>query len=157
MITCTFENGNKASLRHVTVGALVVNDQQKILLVKRASKLWNGDKYTIPGGFLDRNEDTKIGALRELTEETGLTGHNPKLFRFNDNPHRPKEDRQNVDIMYAVEKVSGDVKADKEVATIEWFSEAVLPADEEFAFDHRESIVRYFAYLRKSFDLPIIG
>ena len=157
MIHCTFENGNKASLRHVTVGIIALNDKGQVLLVKRAPHLWNGDKYTIPGGFLDRDEDAKTGALRELSEETGLTGYNPQLFRINDSPRRPKEDRQNVDIIYIASGISGDVKENKEVATIEWFNQDSLPAEEEFAFDHRDSILSYFAYRRQAFQLPIIG
>ncbi|MDP2638669.1 MAG: NUDIX hydrolase [Candidatus Azambacteria bacterium] len=157
MINCAFENERKSSLRHVTVGAITINDKNQILLVKRAAHVWNGNKYTIPGGFLDRNESTKEGALRELREETGLTGKISFLFRVNDNPNRPKEDRQNVDFIYVVEITGGDIKTSQETASIDWFSVENLPSDEEFAFDHRDSIVRYFEYLKEPFSLPIIG
>ncbi len=60
----------------------------------------NGGKFTIPGGFLDRNENIEQGTLRELKEETGYEGKIICLFHINDNPTRPKEDRQNVDFIY---------------------------------------------------------
>jgi 8-oxo-dGTP diphosphatase len=101
MIACTFENGHQAvsGLRHVTVGAIVVNDNQQVLLVERAATLDFRGKWTIPGGFLDRDENTADGTLRELQEETGYAGEIVCLFRINDNPNRPKEDRQNVEFL----------------------------------------------------------
>ena len=36
MITCTFENNNKASLRHVTVNAIVIKNNQ-VLFGKRGT------------------------------------------------------------------------------------------------------------------------
>lgn len=159
MIKCTFENGGDAlrGLRHVTVGAIAVNDKRQVLLVKRAQNIHNGGKFTIPGGFLDRDEDTAQGTLRELKEETGYDGEIVNLFRINDNPNRPKEDRQNVDFIYIVNIVDGIATSDNEVSNILWFSKDKLPQEQEFAFDHRDSILKYFEYLEERFLLPIIG
>ncbi len=157
MINCVFENGNKASLRHVTIGSIAINDKSQILLVKRAPYLLNGNKYAIPGGFLDRNEDTKEGALRELLEETGLEGEVQSLFRINDNPNRKKEDRQNVDFIYITRIIGGKLKLSSESTEARWFTKENLPPEEEFAFDHREAILLYFQYLKSPFLLPIIG
>ena len=65
MITCTFENGRRASLRHVVVHAVVEKDGA-LLLVRRAPHLLEGDKWGLPGGFLDRDESLSEGILREL-------------------------------------------------------------------------------------------
>lgn len=157
MITCQFENGGKGQLRHVTVKALTVNDKNEVLLVKRAKDLLRGDKYDIPGGFLDRDEDTRSCALRELFEEAGIEGEIKFLLRVNDNPKRPKEDRQNVDVIYIVRAVRGKLQTDHESTEAAWFSEENLPPEEEFAFDHRDSILKYFQYLKQPFELPIIG
>src|SRR3569832_1131425 len=107
MIKCTFENSTTASLRHITTGVIIVNDQNEVLLVKRAEHLTRGGKYTIPGGFLDRDETVEEGALRELKEETGYNGEIVKLFHVNSNPNRPQEDRQNVDIIFTAKVIGG--------------------------------------------------
>lgn len=158
MISCTFENGNKAlkGLRHVTVVAIVRNKEGKILLTKRAQHLLRGGKWTIPGGFLDRDESTSEGVRREIREETGLTASDIILFRIND-AERPKEDRQNVDFIFIAEVSGGDFKENKEVSEFKWVDEKTLPSDDEFAFDHRESILKYFQYLKEPLQLPIIG
>jgi len=157
MIKCILENGRETSFRHVTVGAIALNEKQEVLLVKRAQSLTRGNTYTLPGGFLDRDEDLKEGALRELKEETGYDGRIEFLFQINDSPKRPKEDRQNVDFVFIVKIVGGEMELNQEVTDIKWFSKESLPSEENFAFDHRVIILHYFEYLKKSFTLPIIG
>ena len=39
MITCTFENNNKISLRHITVNAIVVKNNQILLVIMEI--VWN--------------------------------------------------------------------------------------------------------------------
>lgn len=155
MINCIFENGGKGSLRHVTVVAVVKNKEGKILLTKRAPNLLRGGKWTVPGGFLDRDETTFEGVKREIKEETGLDASDLKLFRINDS-NRPKEDRQNVDFIF-IANVDGQLKKDFETTGFKWIDEDNLPPDDDFAFDHRESILKYFEYLKEPFQLPIIG
>jgi 8-oxo-dGTP diphosphatase len=157
MITCEFENENKASLRHVTVVAIIKNKKREVLITRRADHLLRGGKFTIPGGFLDRDENTTEGVEREIKEETGLEVRDTRLFRINDNPNRPKEDRQNIDFIFLTEAKSEKFKQNNEVSEFKWVNERSLPSDEEFAFDHRDSIVRYFEYLKAPFELPIIG
>lgn len=157
MIICKFENGGKGKLRHVTVKALTVNGNGEVLLVRRAPNLLRGGKYDIPGGFLDRDENTEECALRELLEETGIKGKIQFLLRVNDNPKRSKEDRQNVDIIYVTQSISGKLETDKESAEVRWFSENNLPLEKDFAFDHRDSILKYFQHLKQPLKLPIIG
>lgn len=58
----------------VSAYALCV-DEGQILLARIAQGYWSGTgKWTLPGGGLDFGESPREGALRELTEETGLTG-----------------------------------------------------------------------------------
>lgn len=156
MINCTFENGGKASLRHVTVGAIVVNETGMVLLVRRASHLTRAGKLTIPGGFMDRGEDINQATSREVLEETGLTTQKLTLFKINTSPGRPKEDRQNVDFIFIANVLNGELKDNLEVSEFIWIDEGSLPADEEFAFDHRVSILEYFGHLKDPVQTPIM-
>ena|SRR3989344_3488829 len=157
MLTCQLENGHKYNLRHVTVRVIAPNNRNEVLLIKRAPNELRGGKYNLPGGFLDRDENTESAALRELVEETGIEGKVDYLLRINDNPQRPNEDRQNVDFVYVVKDIKGSVKIDHESTDAGWFSEGNLPNREEFAFDDLDSILMYFRYLKEPFKLPIIG
>src|SRR5260370_38008976 len=55
--------------REPTVGALIVNQEGKILLAK--SHKWF-DKYTLPGGHIEVGETMKEAVAREVKEEVGL-------------------------------------------------------------------------------------
>ena len=56
MITCTFENGNVASpgLRHVTVNAIVIKDNQVLMGLRAPVKgltMLESRKWALLGGF----------------------------------------------------------------------------------------------------------
>lgn len=157
MIRCQFEKNSPANLRHVTVDSLVIQSG-KILLVKRAASLSEGGKYALPGGFLERDETTLQGALRELKEETGYDGRHGQLFAICDQPNRPREDRQNVTFIYVFEVGDRTGQADAEITTVEWFDLNALPTDDQIAFDHARHIKLFLSYQQtpQSYQLPIL-
>jgi len=160
MITCTFENGNKTSLRHVTVNAIITKDNQ-ILLGKRGTFkgkfILESGKWGLLGGFFGRDENLIQAVKREVMEESGWEINNLQLFRINDNPNRPKEDRQNVDIIFIAKAIKQIKTSDEEVSKLQWFDLDKLPIKEEIAFDHGDSIELYKKYLKQKFPLPVLG
>lgn len=156
MINCEFENGSKASLRHIVVDNLVLKND-KILLVKRANGLPEGGKWGLVGGFVERNETLEEAVKREIFEETGYTVDSTTLLRINDNPNRPREDRQNISFVYFCFAGEKNGVADKESDSQEWFPLSALPPEDEFAFDGRSNIELYKKYLSAPFSLPQFG
>jgi ADP-ribose pyrophosphatase YjhB (NUDIX family) len=155
MITCTFENGTHASLRHVVVHAIVEKDGA-LLLEKRAGPILETGKWGLPSGYLNRDETAGEGMLRELFEETGWTGKIISLFRVNSRPGRPKEDRQNISLDFLIKPIEKIGVPDHESSKVEWIPiEKLFPLD-EFAFDHGESIGHYLRYRKNKFVLPLI-
>tara|TARA_B100001167_G_C16760415_1_gene301057 strand:- start:1154 stop:1603 length:450 start_codon:yes stop_codon:yes gene_type:complete len=61
-----------------TVGALILNNQNKILLVK--SHKWINNKYSVPGGHVEIGESLSSAIIREVKEETGLDILPKRLF-----------------------------------------------------------------------------
>ncbi|MFA6390540.1 MAG: NUDIX domain-containing protein [Patescibacteria group bacterium] len=160
MITCYFENKNKAFLRHVTVNAIVIKDGQ-ILLGKRGTlngkPISESGKWGLLGGFFGHKENLVQAVKREVMEEGGWEINNLKLLRINDNPNRPHEDRQNVDFIFIANAVKQTGISDEEVSRLQWFDLDKLPAKEEIAFDHGDSLELYKKYLKEKFFLPILG
>lgn len=154
MITCTFENDNKAQLRHLVVHCVVVKEN-KILLEKRAMHLLEGGKWALPGGFVDRDENAEEAAVRELLEETGWTSEVIALLRLNSRPDRPHEDRQNVALDYVLQPLEHTGEGDDESTDIQWFDLDNLPDTAELAFDHLETIQLYKEYVAGKLQIPV--
>jgi len=78
------------------------------------------DDWSLPKGKLDKNETFLQGALREVREETGIVGKNPKLigsvgyFTQNGNPKVVR--------WWLTEVKKGLFKPNKEVDRIKWVS-----------------------------------
>jgi 8-oxo-dGTP diphosphatase len=144
MISCNFENGSKASLRHVTVDTIVLNaDKTQILLAKRAAGQLEAGKWCLPGGYMDRDETTAQTAAREVYEETGYDLFSIVFIKFNDNPDRPGEDRQNINFLYSAVANKQIGTPDDESSEIDWFHINNLPDKSQFAFDHFEAVANY--------------
>jgi len=58
--------------------ALIKNNREELLLVERAVEPAKG-KWGLPGGFVEIDETLEEAVLRELKEETGLTGTTKSL------------------------------------------------------------------------------
>ncbi|MEK7605321.1 MAG: NUDIX hydrolase [Patescibacteria group bacterium] len=155
MISCTFENGNKAFLRHVVVDTLVLKDD-KILLVKRAERLLEGGKWALVGGYVDQGETLPQAVQREVFEETGYRIHTIQMLAVNADPHRPNEDRQNISFIFVAEAGEKEGESDDEVSEQKWYGFDDLPPEATIAFDHYQAIELYLEYKKNPQPLPII-
>ena len=71
--------GTEQKYPEPTVGALIFNDKDQILLVK--THKWKG-KYTIPGGHVELGERLTEALKREIGEETGLNLKSAKFLCY---------------------------------------------------------------------------
>lgn len=154
MINCVFEDGGKASLRHVVVDVVVTKENQ-ILLEKRAKGLLEEGKWGLIGGFVNRDENSKEAVIREAFEETGYRVNNIKLLTIRDNPDRPHEDRQNIALVFHCIAGEKTGEKDDESSQIKWFDFDNLPKEEEIAFDHYKDIQLYLDYKKNNITIPI--
>ena len=162
MITCTFENGNvaKIGLRHITVGAIVLKDNKVLLGLRRAVAgldMLEVGKWALLGGYFDRNETLLEAVKREVMEESGWEIDNLELFRINDSPTRPMEDRQNVDMIFIARATRQVGQNDSEIEELKWFDLNDLPPANEIAFDHGDDLALFIKHLASPRQLPILG
>jgi 8-oxo-dGTP diphosphatase len=117
----------------VSAYALCVEDG-RILLCRIAPGSWSGGgSWTLPGGGLEFAESPREGALRELTEETGLTGRIEGLAEVFDWIGRYIHPSDGVDeafhaiqIMYRVRVTGGELRNELDGSTDRagWFTRA---------------------------------
>ena len=156
MISCQFEDGKQTHLRHVTTDLIGICDA-KVLLVRRAPHLVEGDKWALPGGYMDLDENIEVTAPREFLEETGHECTNLTLFDIDSRAKRPGNERQNVTFIYAAYVGEQIAQPDDESTDMRWFALDELPQSSEIAFGHDRYIKNFARYLQQSFPLPLLN
>lgn len=121
-----------------TTAALVVNQQDELLLVKRAIRPARG-QWCLPGGFLELGETPEEGVLRELMEETSLKGEIGRLVGVQPSLYGVWGDV--VVIGFAVHTNGGVPKAGDDAAVVQYFPLSDLPS---LAFDTHTALVKQY-------------
>jgi len=140
MATCDECNG---WLNPALAADAAVRRGDSVLLIQRKHPPMAG-AWAVPGGFVDQGEDPVLAALRELEEETGLRGTNPRLLMVMGDPDRDPR-KHIVSIVYEIE-VSEDQhpKAGDDAADAKfWPIEKVLSGDVELAGDHLDILTEW--------------
>lgn len=107
----------------------------KTLLIKRGNPPFK-DKWAIPGGFVDYNEELEDAAKRELQEETGIQGISLQQLHVFGKPGRDPRGRTVSVVYYAcIDNANLRIKAGDDAKEVQWFNIQELP---ELAFDHQE-------------------
>ena len=65
----------------INVAGCFIEHDGDILLIKRANGKYQNDKWSVPGGKIDKGETESDAAIREVFEETGLR-IDPKKMLF---------------------------------------------------------------------------
>ena len=113
------------------------------MLLSKRGKDPHKDTYDIPGGFLEYGEQPEDGAHREILEETGTQIEIIGLLGMYTNDYGIDEIKT-LDIIYLGKIISGEPKANDDVAELTWFPISSPPKN--FAFPNLPII---FADLQK--------
>jgi 8-oxo-dGTP pyrophosphatase MutT (NUDIX family) len=102
--------------------AICIDDASRILLVRVARSLTENEMWMLPGGGLEFGEDPASGVLRELEEETGLTGRVDSLLgaistTFEAPTWADGDDVHNVSLIYLVSGTTGMLRDEVDGST----------------------------------------
>jgi len=113
-------------------------NRTKLLLINRKNEPFKG-KWALPGGFVGIDEELEEAVVRELAEETGLTGVRlEQMHTFGKVGRDPRGRQITVAFMGVADKGQGKIKAGDDAAKVRWFDIEELPKD--MAFDHSEVV-----------------
>jgi 8-oxo-dGTP diphosphatase len=112
-----------------------INNDLSVLLIERKHPPFDG-MWALPGGFMDMDETLEDTALRELHEETGITGIQLEQFHTFSKVNRDPRHRTitTVFIGYSGDNTTAPIAGD-DAANVQWFATNNLPP---LAFDHEE-------------------
>lgn len=111
--------------------------QLELLLIRRASEPFR-DRWALPGGFVGIDEDLETCALRELAEETGVTGvYLEQLYTFGTPGRDPRERVISVAYYALIASDLVNIRAASDAREVAWWQVDQHPP---LAFDH-ETIV----------------
>ena len=117
--------------RNPAVGvAVVLRDTSGGVLMGRRTHGRYADLWCIPCGYVEWDEDVRVGAAREFLEETGLEVATGAVVAVHSNFHNPQ--LHTVGIWFRGRETGGRLHpVDGEFAELEWFEPASPP---ELAF-----------------------
>jgi ADP-ribose pyrophosphatase YjhB (NUDIX family) len=119
------------------VVATVATWEGRILLGRRAIEPREGH-WTLPGGFMENNETTEAGAIRETMEETGADIEIRDLLAVYSLPHIGQ-----VHLVYRAGMTGPEIEAGPEMHEARLFEVDELPWD-DLAFPTNEWSLRHF-------------
>jgi 8-oxo-dGTP diphosphatase len=122
----------------VTVDAAVFaffQGRPRLLLIQRKHEPFQG-RWSLPGGFVEMDEDLEAAAARELAEETGLRDVPLEQLRTFGKPGRDPRGRTITVVYFGIIRRCGQsIEAADDAAQVQWFDLEELP---QMAFDHEE-------------------
>ncbi len=121
----------------VAVGTIIRDEQQRIVLVRRAIEPGYG-KWVYPGGYVDRGELVVNAAVREAREEAGLDVRLDHLINVYSYPGRSP-----VIIVYAASILGGSLCTDDEGLEARFFEPHEIPWG-ELAFPSTNDALREY-------------
>lgn len=124
----------------VTVDMIVlsnIDNKNHILLIQRRNEPFK-DKWALPGGFIDIDEEIETAAYRELKEETSIENIKLNQFKTYGKPGRDPRGRTISILFYGYLKdLNQKIEAGDDAKNTQWFPLEKLP---DLAFDHSEII-----------------
>ncbi|MER6310779.1 NUDIX domain-containing protein [Streptomyces sp. NPDC001657] len=105
--------GRSMSLHSVSVAGVVVREDGRVLVIKRAD---NG-AWEAPGGVLELDERPEEGACREVLEETGIKVEPERLTGVYKNMKRGV-----VALVFRCRPVGGEERTSDESVDVRWFT-----------------------------------
>ena len=107
-----------------------------LLLIQRKNNPFSG-YWAFPGGFTEETETSETSALRELTEETGITVNQLELLALLSSPERDSRGRIVSALYLYITNENLQAQSGDDAKDAKWFRFDQIP---ELAFEHNQAL-----------------
>ena len=108
---------------------LILEKQNKILLMKRKNTGYEDGKYALPGGHVEANEEIRMALLREVKEELGIDLDIQNIEFYKVINRKINSQQEYIDFIFKANHWSGKItnkESDKREEII-WVNKKELP------------------------------
>ena len=128
-------------------------EKLNVLLIQRKKDPFK-NKWAIPGGFVEMNENTEEGTKRELQEETGIKKITvEQLYTFSDVNRDPRGRVISVVYLAFTKTDQLNPKAGDDAKNVKWIELKKIPS---LAFDHKKILQKAMERLKEKCKLDIL-
>jgi 8-oxo-dGTP pyrophosphatase MutT (NUDIX family) len=132
------------------VRLIVVDDEGRVLLLKRHPETYAGGGWCLPGGKIEYGQSVAEAIASELAEETGLEAIDSTFLRLQDRlPEKPGV--MHCLNLYFLTTARGSVELNRESVAHAWVAAADLDSY-EVVFGNREVLEEYWGGSRATGD-----
>jgi 8-oxo-dGTP diphosphatase len=126
----------------LAVRAIIKNEADEILLLKRASKDAYGDMWCLPGGKVDFGQTAEEAIIREIQEETSLICSSSEFLFYKDGiPQNPGENHYLTLYFYC--QANGTIELNRESSRFAWLGLEEL-GKYDIAFNNDDAIKSFW-------------
>lgn len=132
----------------------ILDGELKVLLIKRRDPPF-ADMWALPGGFVRKGETLRDAALRELSEETNVSGvYLEQLYTFGDPGRDPRMWVVTVAYYALISSDELSLRPDTDAVDVGWHRVSSLPV---LAFDHKQIVDCALERLRGKLNYTTVG
>jgi ADP-ribose pyrophosphatase YjhB (NUDIX family) len=128
----------KEKVTRVAVRAIICDENNRVLIIKRSNTQYGNNKWCLPGGKVDYGVSVPDNLANEIAEETLLRYISSTFLFYLDTLPSPDTDLHYVSLVFKCE-VSGEIKLNDESQEFAW----IAPEDMKnysFVFDNDKAL-----------------
>ena len=129
------------------VRAIIENNQNRVLILKRANSRYGVDSWCLPGGKVDFNETVEEAVTKEIREETGLNCLSAQFLFYHDCLPTPDLPTHYINLYFKC-TVEGDIRLNQESSDYHWLAASEL-SQYEIVFRNDEALKEFWKIHRR--------
>ncbi len=108
---------------------LILEKEDKILLMKRKNTGYEDGKYALPGGHVEANEEIRNAMIREAKEEIGIHLDLQDIQLYKVMNRKVSENQEYIDFIFKANQWTGDITNEEEdkCEEIKWVDMNEIP------------------------------